>query len=211
MSLVTIEVDIKEYDRFVATVHRGASQFIRISSEVLRRAMKLGEQYAKVNLSGKKLFARTGSLRASVKGDVIVEGKTTVIGRLGLLVPKNAKVPIYGTAQEEGAEASVPKGRAMTIPLPAALTPAGVPRFTANEARGLFAATFWRKDVLFGRKRGGGLVPLFAASRYVKIGGGPGKGVRFLQEARDELIEPTMKELSEKLADLFDLRKKKGQ
>lgn len=233
MAQVTVEIDPRALRGFLRNLQDGPGQFVRITVEVMRKAMKLGEVMVKENLTRRILFPRTGRLRASIKGEVVIGTETSdggggVTGRLGILKPKDGKVLVYGGAQERGAEAVPTAAKVMTIPLKAALTASGVPRFTALQSKQIFDRTFWWNDILYGVKSGGGkkrkrnrlgeakgtrrdqIIPLFMAATRVKIGGGPGVGRRYIREAVDRLRPDINKALQIQVTRLFTLRKQHG-
>jgi len=147
----------------------------------MRRTMLRAEGIAKRSVSGKKLQVRTGRLRASIRSRVIVDGPRIT----GILGVENL---VYGPQREFGGTIRAKKpGGFLTIPLKAAKTAAGVPRFTAREADDAFpGGTFVAKSrqgnlLLFG-KRGAALVPLFLLKKEVTQ-----KGAFFLTAARNEV------------------------
>lgn len=224
MASVKVAVDLKPLKALVRHLKTIDTKIVKATEDTLRASMKLAETYAKDNLSRKILYPRTGKLRASIMGKV-EKDQDVITARLGILKPENGKIPVYGGAQEFGAEAEPRKAKVMTIPLKAAMTAAGVPKFTALQARELFDRTFWWNDVLYGVKalkgrgtrrrtrgedRGRGqqrdkVIPLFAAATHVKIGGGKGVGRRYLQEARDRIVPDVGPAIATRLVDLLDL------
>ena len=226
MASVTIKANLAPLKQLVKRLEAMDENVIKAAQQTLKATMRVAETYAKENLSRKILYPRTGRLRASIGHQVVTEDGA-VTARLGILKPTHGLVPIYGAAQEVGAEARPTRAQVMTIPLKAALTAGGVPRFTALQAKKLFDRTFWYNDVLYGvkvekgrgkRKRTRGedrvkgmrrdkLIPLFAAATHVKIGGGRGVGRRYLQDARDRVLPDVAPALAERLSNLLSPRK----
>lgn len=211
MSGIQVEVDLKHLGILTRNLHDGSQQLVRVSFEVMSKALQVAVVYAKQNLSGQILGTRTGFLRNSIRSQITIDHTEGLVGRLGLISSSRGKVNVYGAAQEFGGEAKpIAPRKVMTIPLAAALTPAGVTRFTALEAKQRFDRTFWKHDVLYGVKKSKAarrgkdkIIPLFAAATHVKIGKGPGKGRAFLRNARDRILPDFRDAVGRRLADIL--------
>lgn len=161
----------------------------------MRQGMRRAENRARELVTGDVLQVRSGALRRSISSRVDESGDT-ILGRVGVL--KGEKTLAYARAQEEGATITPKRAKVLTIPLKAALTPAGVPRFTAREAAEQYL-TFWHKQqdgdlILYGYKGSGKnvkekqLVPLFAGVTKVTL-----KPTRFLSRAVADTL-PSIRE-----------------
>jgi hypothetical protein len=179
-------------DKLVGDVQRVTARVFSEVKRILRTEAVLMGSHIKANLmSGPrpgKLGVRSGALRASVKSLQVVESPGLLESGVG-----------FGTAYARPHVG--PKGQVttikpvnakyLTIPLPAAMTRAGVPRGSARN--GPWGETFFLRSrkrpgelILFGkmsytkgkkagqlkqgmRLAGGGIVPLFLLVKQVKI------------------------------------------
>ncbi len=115
------------------------------------------------------LRARSARLRDSITSRLTIEAGVPV-GTVGTKV-------IYGRTHEFGGTIRPRRGRFLTVPLPAALTPAGVGRFTARELinnpeQAGFTGTWIAKSIIFGRRgrtQRSRPVPLFVLKRSIKL------------------------------------------
>jgi hypothetical protein len=122
-----------------------------------------------------RLRVRSGRLRNALNYRVTGTTLDTLVGELGASsIAPYAKVQELGTVGKGGSLPDIvpTHGKYLAIPLPAAMTPAGVPRGTPRN--GPWGATFIRKGVIFGFTTVGqhgkaNLVPLFALKRKVAI------------------------------------------
>lgn len=133
-------------------------------------------------LRGETLGYRTGTLGRSI-GYMITAQEMD--HSLEVRVTQDSDKAIYGRIQELGGEIRPTHGSALAIPLAAALTGNGVPRFSAAEVKADpsgfgFSSTFIAKGVIFGVVAGarkaatrgsaaGDLVPLFALKPSVVL------------------------------------------
>ena len=125
----------------------------------------LVEAEAKANVSGEVLNVRSGKGRASITTDVSDAPRSFSVGAPG-------ETGRYLGAHETGATIVPRRAKVLTIPLDAAKTAAGVPRWSAREAP--FEDTFWRRTragnlILFGKNRGEPIVPLFLGVAQVTL------------------------------------------
>ena len=123
------------------------------------------ERAIKVNVSGKILRVRSGRLRASITHR-ISQTSDGIEGKVGPNVP-------YARIHEFGGVIRPKRSKHLTIPINEALTPAGVPRYTARRlisspGIGGFERTFSAKKVIFGVRRGRA-IPVFALVDMVRI------------------------------------------
>ena len=162
---VTFEVETANLLPLIAALDATPTQVTGIVRSVMRRGMVLAERHAK-EIAKTALRVRTGMLVKSIRGKV-EEDADAIYGVLGLAkAGAGAKVLLYAAVQELGTDGpivakkayrKVPGGPYLNIPLEAALTPAGVARFTAREAADVYpGGTFIAKSkagnwILFGR------------------------------------------------------------
>lgn len=138
----------------------------RIGLEMWRALSILeAEIIAKILASG--LQRRTGHLLNSIgpSKSVRFEG-SQVIGTIG---PVGV---VYAATHEFGAVITPKRRQWLTIPLDAAKSSAGIPRLSAPEAinQGAFFVMSRRGNLLIAKaRRGGGITPLFALKKMVKI------------------------------------------
>ena len=112
----------------------------------------------------KGLFRHTGSLARGFEVKVSGDSIKTLEGRLGWFDPFGAMV---ATTHEKGATI---RGRPwLTIPLRAAMTPAGVVRGPARSFPNTFIIRSRGGNLLIMQSRGTGAVPLFLLKRKVEI------------------------------------------
>lgn len=129
----------------------------------LRRGALVIEAKAKELVSGDVLEVRSGRGRSSITIDASRLPDSIAVGSpLG-----------YMALQETGGTIRPKQAQLLTVPLEAAKTPRGVPRFTAREAASKYESTFWQKTpsgslILFGRNASG-IVPLFAGVKRVTL------------------------------------------
>jgi len=130
----------------------------------MRSASLAVERQLKLNLSGKMLKTRTGRLRASI-GSMVTKRGIEIMALIGSGV-RNAKGRVkYANIQETGGIIRAKSGKFLAIPLPAALTPAGVPKKTSPLD---YVNTFIAKGVIF-QKKGKKFTPLYALKKSVRI------------------------------------------
>lgn len=126
-------------------------------------------------LSGDPLKRRTGNLVRAMNYNV-TENNGDVVGKVGNRM-------VYSAIHETGGTIKAKKGKYLTIPLPAAMTPAGVLRKPARQ----WENTFVRGKVIF-QRRGEKNVPLFVLKESVDIPARPYISTS-LKETRDRIIK----------------------
>ncbi len=139
----------------------------RVGGKAMNQGALLLESYIRTEkLSGQVLRVRSGRLRSSITHRVAQEGDDTV-ARVGTNV-------IYAKIHEYGGTITPKNAQYLTIPLPVALTAAGVARYRARDlisqpSLGGFKATFFRNHVLYGKYPSGRVVPVFVLKKSVRI------------------------------------------
>lgn len=190
MAETSINIDVRELQRFArAQKLRTAGKILEGATPMLTRLLLQAEAEIKGNLTGDVLNVRSGVLRASVGIErPHIEG-SSLVARVGVLKPSAAQK--YAEMQLHGGVITAKSGKFLAIPLPPALTAAGVARYPSPLRESLKAAypagTFVAKGVLFGKlgftKKGrqkvtgigqfgggrSGIVALFALKRNVRI------------------------------------------
>ena len=137
---------------------------VQVQNRVLRPAMQTAmkdvEANIKDSLSNRVLKVRSGTYRRSVKS-----GLRTIDGH----VIADVWTDFKGARIHETQTSIVPKGRGfLTIPGPAAMTPAGVPRFNAVQALQMKAVGFAGQTIVKFTKGGRGpRVLLFSLTKIV--------------------------------------------
>lgn len=112
-------------------------------------------------LSNEILRRRTGHLAGSAKWQLQKRGRGCA------LVLRSA---VYGPIHEFGGVITPKRAQWLTIPLPAAMTPAGVPRGRARDFPDTFIAKSQEGDlVIFQRKADDEVTPLFVLRKKVTI------------------------------------------
>jgi len=183
--MAEMTIDLRELVALAEGLLRAPAEVAKTTDRLLTKWGAIGEGIAKRKVSGDVLKRRTGRLAQSISFRVTAENLDRVL-RIGVLGGPES-VLVYAAAHEYGAEITPKRAKVLTIPLDAAKTPAGVPRFTAPEAKDQFEATFWKRSkagnlILFG-VRNGELVPL------------PPR--RFLGQTADEVFPRLQAELQE--------------
>ena len=224
-----ISIGTKDLQAALKQLEDAQYQLVRIAIEELTRWSGILVGRIRTDLTRRKLNPRTGYLRGSIASKLVLGGQSggegTVAAQVGVLKPKNAKVLVYGLSQEFGTTVTPQHAEVMTIPLKAALTASGVPRFTALEAKQIYDRTFWYHNVLYGvmtgkgrgkRKRttSGGqagdkrdkIVPLFEGVKRANIAGGPGAGTRYLRDNADAIQAPFALSIRMRVFELLSTR-----
>lgn len=190
---MSVRFEVRGGERLRAGFEALGDQAARV--KFLRDSALLVEAEAKANVSGEVLNVRSGKGRASITTDVSDAPRSFSVGAPG-------ETGRYLGAHETGSTIVPRRAKVLTIPLDAAKTAAGVPRWSAREAP--FEDTFWRRTragnlILFGKNRGEPIVPLFLGVAQVTL---PQR--RWLlpafeetNQAREELL---VKRLEERLA-----------
>lgn len=188
-----IEVDVttlrKGEGRLIDEIKRIQQQFgprvftTRVAKEALDDYILLDVDPAlQRNLAGGILNRRTGQLASRTR----VTQATVKGTEVSFAIETNNVA--YGLIHEVGGTIVPRTKKFLTIPLPAALTSAGVLRKTAAEFiqnPSPFAGTFAAKGVIFGKSQtGDAIVPLFALAKKVEI---PAR--RWASSAIDDTID----------------------
>jgi len=202
-----VNVDTSQLTALVQQLRKGPEVLRAFSLRVMRKRSAETVANIKRELSGPTLKVRTGSLRRSIAFRVEQEG-SDVLSRIGVMKggsgglaaaasigsafgSKSSNVLRYAAVHEYGSDGPIrpkPPRKLLTIPLKASLTPSGVPRWTALEAKERFPlGTFWRKTdsgslILFGKKARS-IVPLFVGVKQVTIPARP-----YLRPAVDDML-----------------------
>ena len=180
--MIDIRIDAEGTQRVTQRLAKAPRVVHAASVEGMRRVgLGLQRHLNGSILSGQLLKVRTGNLRRATFYRV-EEARDTVSAVLGI---DHRKAP-YGRIHEKGGTIRPKRARHLTIPLPAALTGAGVARFTASQVianPGSFGytGTFTRNKVIFGTRGEGVVEPLFALKTQVTI-----KAVGYLAHTVDD-------------------------
>lgn len=139
---------------------------VYVRDQLQRVQIELQNNIRSLFLSGSPLHVRSGDLRNSINAGPIQESEQEIRGPVGTNL-------IYAAPQNYGATISAKNVQFLTIPLDAALTPAGVMRWSAREiisnpGEGGYLRTFFRNGILFGSD-GNTIDPLFALKTSVTI------------------------------------------
>ena len=165
---VEIKIDAKELKRAaVALRQRAAGKLPQALEGLMRREMQLADRELVLNLTGRVLNRRTGSLARSVRHEVRRTGDR-VTGTVGILQPGPAQR--YAGIHITGGVIRPRTARMLAIPLPAAQTAAGVSRFSSpRQVEGLFAIRSKAGNLLLVKRSGQGITPFFVLKSQVTI------------------------------------------
>lgn len=138
MSLPLVSIELgkdAESQATLALIGRFGSVVLVGATKGLRLGMKHAEGVAVRGMRGNRIRPRSGSLIKHVRGVVRTDKDGFPIGALGVakgLADKYAAAQELGTVGKGGALPDIKpvKGRALAVPLPAALDRQGVPKFT---------------------------------------------------------------------------------
>jgi hypothetical protein len=210
-----ITIDLKQLDELASTIRSGPQRLQRAAVTAMTRAMQRAERRAVFRTTAPggytrhvpdRIHRRTARLSGSIGSRVAATGGA-IVGALGTF--KEAVTPVYFQSQESGHGVILPTGgrKVLTIPLKAALTATGVPRFTARGAAEFYpGGTFWRRSkrgkkrlVLFGVDGSGKLTPLFAGVPSVAAT----TGIGFIRKSVEEQVEPLRADLTDWFARAF--------
>lgn len=189
-------IETAQLQKLVQDLKGGPERLARANIKSVQKFLNLAERRAQKSLSGPKLKAPTGHLRAAISNRVEAEvtrgGRIT--GRLGVLTPGGGDVLDYAAAQEFGAVATPKRSQLLTIPLKAALSAGGASRFTTAEARRTYTRTFWSNKISSSTN-----LPIL----YGVISRGNANLVGPVQERGGRGTKAKGKELKDKLVALF--------
>ncbi len=111
---------------------------------------------------GSPLKRRTGTLARSIRPGRVEFTDTTVRGSVGTNLQ-------YARIHEYGGVIKAKNKKYLTIPLPAAMTSAGVLRKPAGDWEDTFVMRSGRGNLIIFQKRGARIVPLFVLKKQVSI------------------------------------------
>ncbi len=133
-----------------------------------RRGLLEVEGALKKNISGPILKVRSGLLRNSI-GSYSFGRQNEIVGRVGSGVRSGQPVK-YASILETGGIIKPVRAKMLAIPIGAALTPAGVARFTPNDIRrNSFIKRSKNNNLLIFMKEGKKIIPVFVLKNQVKI------------------------------------------
>lgn len=124
----------------------------------------------KTAVTNDRLRVRSGRLRSSI-GSIVTESGDTIIGIIGSGARQGDRVK-YANIQETGGTVKAKNAKYLTIPLPAALTSAGVLRQPARQWPNTFIMKSKNGNLLIMQKTGkklSRLVALFVLKKQVTI------------------------------------------
>lgn len=167
--MITLTFDKKQLERITDKIK---SISPAASNSVTRKAFTdltlETESRLKQNLSGSILKVRSGRLRSSIGSKVMDQGKN-LLGEVGSGVRQGGRVP-YANIHETGGTITPKRTQYLAIPLPAALTSAGVLRAKPRDWPNTFIAKSAAGNlIIFQRKLGKGAIALFVLKKSVKI------------------------------------------
>jgi phage gpG-like protein len=125
------------------------------------------EQQLKMNISGKILKVRSGRLHTSI-GSIVDDSGNQLHGIIGSGVRQGQRVP-YADIHETGGTITPKRVNWLTIPLRAALTPAGMPRGRARDFENTFFAYSKAGNLILFQLKGKKAVALFLLKKSVTI------------------------------------------
>lgn len=181
--MIDLEVTIEDPGILRAIGTLGKSTARKVSEGLEKGARSFNREYQKTKLrrpasagdanqtsatsgsSGRKwLYRRTGSLaRALTHRSVRSDDLEKVEVRIGWIDQHSAMI---ATVHERGATIRPRRSKYLTIPLPAALTSAGVPKQASARD---WPNTFVRKAIIFQKLAGGQIQPLYVLKKQVRI------------------------------------------
>jgi len=167
--MIDLKIDKRDVDKLMRKLKNiDISKRPKILLQGLKRAAIMVERKLKANVSGRILKRRTGHLAKSIQNKVIVQDKN-ISAVIGSGVRTGKRLP-YANIHETGGAITPKNVRFLTIPLKENLTPAGTARFTARELFEDYPGdVFIGKGVIFLKKRGNKVSPMFALKKSVRI------------------------------------------
>jgi phage gpG-like protein len=198
---ISIRADVRQLQRAGAVLERNARTLIQRYVPDFRKRLALAQRQMIENVSGRILKRRSGTLARSI-AFTLEETSTGLKGEVG--VTKEGPAQRYAGIHITGGTITPRRARYLAIPLaPAALTPAGVPRFSSpRQVSGLFVIRSKAGNLLLVRRHRRGLQPFFLLVRSVTI---PQRD--YFSGPRQELIVSVKADLVEFLKELFTLKK----
>ena len=192
-----VTIDVSEFVRLLRGLENRERAIRRVVQTVAKDVGIEGERRIKEDyLTGGKLRVRSGTLRSSISHRVDIdevsypEPGVRAFVRIGVLRARRQVIK-YAAALEYGAEVTPKQARLLTIPTQYAQDPSGNKLFSARGSRDIYPFTKWFNfggtPLLVGFVPGTKqAIPLFRGAKRVLIGGGRGRGYRFLRDALDE-------------------------
>lgn len=149
--MAKIEVKVNERAVVFLTRFLPTGAFAEIAKVVQTITLQMEKYIKETTYPESGLHVRTGNLRRSIRAQKVIHEGRSVIGRV-LAGQRLA----YARIQEYGGAIVPVRAQALTIPLDAAKTPAGVARFDARGAQDAGYRTFIRNQIIYGVKRSSG-------------------------------------------------------
>lgn len=166
MARVQVNVDSS---RLVRELRASFSKLTTVAAKSVRTGLREFEsRFVREHLSGpgsdSTLKRRSGTLAKSLHVEVRKTSPTQVTGSIFF----QGGGAVYAPTHEFGATIRAKNRKYLTIPLPAALTPAGVPKGKARDFREAFFRVV-RGNLFLVQRVGRDTVPLFLLKESVKI------------------------------------------
>lgn len=184
MANIDVRYDFAQLNQTALALTLGAKQRLLAETKAaLARRLAQADAEIVQNLSGSVLKRGTGNLARSVRHRLEQQGPSKIMGEVGILAG-SGPVTKYAAIHLTGGVITPKRAQFLAIPLPAARTASGVPRYGSPLRETLKAAfpagTFVAKGVLFGKlgattsgrlktKGGSNIVALFALKKSVTI------------------------------------------
>jgi len=166
--MIEIKVDKQDVERVINKLKEiSPDKRDGIAYKAMVDASLFVEQKLKMNISNKILHVRSGQLRNSIGSIVTHDGKQPE-GIIGSGVRGSGRMP-YADIHETGGTITPKRVNWLTIPLRAALTPAGVPRGRARDFENTFFAYSKAGNLILFQRKGKGAVALFLLKKSVTI------------------------------------------
>jgi len=193
-----VDLDLKPLEDLTKTLADGPRRLALISLDVMRRGGRRAANRARELATGETLRVRSGTYRRSLDSKTDRDGDV-ITTRVGVL--RGEEALRYARIHEYGGTITPKRARLLTVPLSAALTAAGVQRFTAREAADIYkGGTFWKTisaggggiPILFGKKteKSRTITPLFVGLKRATI-----RPTRTIQRSVDETVPSIREEL----------------
>lgn len=166
--MIELKLDKKDVNRVIRSLERVSSKKRDgIAFKMFTDATLYLEQQLKLNVSGRILHVRSGRLRNSISS-IVRDNGTQLEGIVGSGVRQGNRVP-YADIHEVGGVITPKNVQWLTIPLRAALTPAGVPRGRARDFEDTFFAYSKAGNLILFQRKGKKAVALFLLKKSVTI------------------------------------------
>jgi hypothetical protein len=166
--MIELTIDQKDIDRVIKKLDAiKPSDRSGVTHKAFVDATAYIEAKLSQNISNKILHVRSGRLRDSISS-VVLDEENGITGLIGSGVRQGNRV-IYANIQETGGTVTPKRVKWLTIPLQAALTPAGVPRGRARDFQNTFFAYSKAGNLILFQRQGKSIVPLFVLKKSVKV------------------------------------------